>query len=246
MLFAAAAVDVVSRLFQIPQFPVIPAITPLAGLDSLPPNLSDMPAANVPPIPAPSQYFAPAVILPSLPMNPALPMAPNSPALPMQAVNLPHTTVASLVLPCQTIVPNMSAATIPLLAVAPPGVPALPPHHGVPQLPQQQMYQPTFQQMMPGEAPSPHHTQSAPAVSQPQQPAPQQPLQPSAIHPSEQALAAPGAGHQVIGGQGAVVGLDHRAGTERKLAQGSLPVSTGWGGLFFPWLLNFVNFSALA
>ncbi|NXD78371.1 WNK2 kinase, partial [Halcyon senegalensis] len=178
---------------QIPQFPVIPAITPLAGLDSLPPNLSDIPAANVPPIPAPSQYFAPAVILPSLPMNPTLPMAPNSPALPMQAVNLPHTTVASLVLPCQTIVPNMSAATIPLLAVAPPGVPALPPHHGVPQLPQQQMYQTTFQQIIQSEAPSPHHTQSTQAVSQPQQPPPPQSLQPSIIHPSEQTLAAPGA-----------------------------------------------------
>uniref|UniRef100_A0A8C0BXH0 non-specific serine/threonine protein kinase n=1 Tax=Buteo japonicus TaxID=224669 RepID=A0A8C0BXH0_9AVES len=179
---------------QIPQFPVIPAITPLAGLDSLPPNLSDMPAANVPPIPAPSQYFAPAVILPSLPMNPTLPMAPNSPALPMQAVNLPHTTVASLVLPCQTIVPNMSAATIPLLAVAPPGVPALPPHHGVPQLPQQQMYQTTFQQIIQSEAPSPHHAQSTQAVSQPQQPPPPPPqsLQPSVIHPPEQTLAAPG------------------------------------------------------
>ncbi|XP_042662896.1 serine/threonine-protein kinase WNK2 isoform X4 [Tyto alba] len=185
---------------QIPQFPVIPAITPLAGLDSLPPNLSDIPAANVPPIPAPSQYFAPAVILPSLPMNPTLPMAPNSPALPMQAVNLPHTTVASLVLPCQTIVPNMSAATIPLLAVAPPGVPALPPHHGVPQLPQQQMYQTTFQQIIPSEAPSPHHPQSTQAASQPQQPPPPQSLQPSAIHPSEQSLAAPGAAHQQITG----------------------------------------------
>ncbi|NWZ56327.1 WNK2 kinase, partial [Haliaeetus albicilla] len=190
---------------QIPQFPVIPAITPLAGLDSLPPNLSDMPAANVPPIPAPSQYFAPAVILPSLPMNPTLPMAPNSPALPMQAVNLPHTTVASLVLPCQTIVPNMSAATIPLLAVAPPGVPALPPHHGVPQLPQQQMYQTTFQQIIQSEAPSPHHAQSTQAVSQPQQPPPPPPqsLQPSVIHPPEQTLAAPGAGHQVINPPGA-------------------------------------------
>ncbi|XP_054694116.1 serine/threonine-protein kinase WNK2 isoform X3 [Grus americana] len=184
---------------QIPQFPVIPAITPLAGLDSLPPNLSDIPAANVPPIPAPSQYFAPAVILPSLPMNPALPMAPNSPALPMQAVNLPHTTVASLVLPCQTIVPNMSAATIPLLAVAPPGVPALPPHPGVPQLPQQQMYQTAFQQIIQSEAPSPHHAQSTPAVSQPQQPPPPQALQPSVIHPSEQTLPAPGAGHQMTG-----------------------------------------------
>ncbi|XP_010185962.1 PREDICTED: LOW QUALITY PROTEIN: serine/threonine-protein kinase WNK2-like, partial [Mesitornis unicolor] len=185
---------------QIPQFPVIPAITPLAGLDSLPPNLSDLPAANVPPIPAPSQYFAPAVILPSLPMNPTLPLAPNSPALPMQAVNLPHTTVASLVLPCQTIVPNMSAATIPLLAVAPPGVPALPPHPGVPQLSQQQMYQTTFQQIIQSEAPSPHHTQSTQAVSQPQQPPPPQSLQPSIIHPSEQPLSAPGAGHQQLPG----------------------------------------------
>ncbi|XP_065605831.1 serine/threonine-protein kinase WNK2 isoform X6 [Cyrtonyx montezumae] len=181
---------------QIPQFPVIPAITPLAGLDNLPPNLSDIPAANVPPIPAPSQYFAPAVILPSLPMNPTLPMAPNSPALPMQAVNLPHTTVASLVLPCQTIVPNMSAATIPLLAVAPPGVPALPPHHAVSQLPQQQMYPTTFQQIIQSEAPSPHHTQSTQAVSQPQQPPPPQSLQPGVIHPSEPALSAPGAGSQ--------------------------------------------------
>ncbi|XP_032554645.1 serine/threonine-protein kinase WNK2 isoform X3 [Chiroxiphia lanceolata] len=187
---------------QIPQFPVIPAITPLAGLDSLPPNLSDIPAANVPPIPAPSQYFAPAVILPSLPMNPTLPMAPNSPALPMQAVNLPHTTVASLVLPCQTIVPNMSAATIPLLAVAPPGVPALPPHPGVPPLPQQPMFQPTFQQILPSDAPSPHHTQSTQAVSQAQQPPPPAPpaLQPSVIHPPEPALAAPGAAHQPMPG----------------------------------------------
>ncbi|NWR04047.1 WNK2 kinase, partial [Paradoxornis webbianus] len=171
---------------QIPQFPVIPAITPLAGLDSLPPNLSDIPAANVPPIPAPSQYFAPAVILPSLPMNPTLPMAPNSPALPMQAVNLPHTTVASLVLPCQPIVPNMPAATIPLLAVAPPGVPPLPP---------QPVFQPAFQPMLPGD------TQSSQPVPQPQPtPAALQPtpaaLQPGVLHPPEPALAAPGQPHQ--------------------------------------------------
>ncbi|XP_053845186.1 serine/threonine-protein kinase WNK2 isoform X3 [Vidua macroura] len=161
---------------QIPQFPVIPAITPLAGLDSLPPNLSDIPAANVPPIPAPSQYFAPAVILPSLPMNPTLPMAPNSPALPMQAVNLPHTTVASLVLPCQPIVPNMPAATIPLLAVAPPGVPPLPP---------QPVFQPAFQPLLPSDTPSPHHAPSSQPMSQPQPPPPA--LQPSMIHPPEPA-----------------------------------------------------------
>ncbi|NXP98173.1 WNK2 kinase, partial [Vidua macroura] len=170
---------------QIPQFPVIPAITPLAGLDSLPPNLSDIPAANVPPIPAPSQYFAPAVILPSLPMNPTLPMAPNSPALPMQAVNLPHTTVASLVLPCQPIVPNMPAATIPLLAVAPPGVPPLPP---------QPVFQPAFQPLLPSDTPSPHHAPSSQPMSQPQPPPPA--LQPSMIHPPEPAhqVSPPGAG----------------------------------------------------
>lgn len=185
-----------------PQFPVIPAVTTLAGLDSHPPNLSDIPAANVPPIPAPSQFFPPAVVLPSLPMNPALPLTSNSPALPMQAVNLPHTTVAPLVLPCQTIVPNMPAASIPLLAVAPSGVPALPTHPVVAQLSQQQMYQATLQQIIQKEVlSSPHHTQNMQAVSQQQQqllpPLPQS-LQPSIIHPSEQTMSASGAGNQVI------------------------------------------------
>lgn len=191
--------------FQIPQFPVIPAITPLAGLDSLPPSLSDIPAANVPPIPAPSQYFAPAVILPSLPMNPTLPMAPNSPALPMQAVNLPHTTVASLVLPCQPMVPNLPAATIPLLAVAPPGVPPLPP---------QPVFQPAFQPLLPGDAPGSQpvpqpQPQPPPAALQPPAAALQPPpaaLQPGVMHPPEPALPAPGQPHQVNppGGHGAV------------------------------------------
>ncbi|KAM9133729.1 serine/threonine-protein kinase WNK2 isoform 2-T2 [Pangshura tecta] len=184
---------------QIPQLPVIPAVTPLAGLDNLPPSLSDLPAANVPPIPAPSQYFTPTVIIPSLPMNPALPLVSNPPALSMQAVNLPHTTMASLVLPCQTIVPNMSAATIPLLAVAPPGVSALPTHHAISHLSQQQMYQPTFQQIIQSDAPSPHHTQNMQAVSQQQLPPLPQSLQPSIIHPSEQTMSASGVGNQIIG-----------------------------------------------
>ncbi|KAM7169831.1 serine/threonine-protein kinase WNK2 isoform 3-T4 [Macrochelys suwanniensis] len=184
---------------QIPQLPAIPAVTPLAGLDNLPPSLSDLPAANAPPIPAPSQYFTPAVIIPSLPMNPALPLASNPPALSMQAVNLPHTTMASLVLPCQTIVPNMSAATIPLLAVAPPGVSALPTHHAISHLSQQQMYQPTFQQIIQSDAPSPRHTQNIQAVSQQQLPPLPQSLQPSIIHPSEQTMSASGVGNQIIG-----------------------------------------------
>nr|XP_056707574.1 serine/threonine-protein kinase WNK2 [Euleptes europaea] len=189
---------------QIPQFPVIPAVTPLAGVDTHPPNLSDIPAANMPPVPAPSQYFPSTVILPGLPMNPSLPLASSSPALPMQAVNLPCSTVASLVLPCQTIVPNMPSAPIPLLAVAPPGVSALPTHHAVAQLSQQQIYQATLQQIIQNEVlPSPHHTQNMQAVSQQQQqqqlpPLPQS-LQPSIIHPSEQTMSASGAGNQIIG-----------------------------------------------
>ncbi|XP_043833969.1 serine/threonine-protein kinase WNK2 isoform X11 [Dromiciops gliroides] len=193
---------------QIPQFPVIPPITPLAGIDNLPPNLSDLPAANVPPIPAPSQYFSPAVILPSLSINPVAPM-PASPALPVQAVKLPHTSVAPLVMPCQTIVPNMSATTIPLLAVAPQGVTALPIHQAVTQLPPQPLYQAAFQPIIQSEVPpSPHHTQNLQAVSQQQPPPPPPPqpqlppqpqsVQPSVIHPSEQALPASGAGNQQI------------------------------------------------
>uniref|UniRef100_A0A4X2L1D8 non-specific serine/threonine protein kinase n=1 Tax=Vombatus ursinus TaxID=29139 RepID=A0A4X2L1D8_VOMUR len=195
---------------QIPQFPVIPPITPLAGIDNLPPNLSDLPAANVPPIPAPSQYFSPAVILPSLSINPVAPL-PATPTLPVQAVKLPHTSVAPLVMPCQPIVPNMSATTIPLLAVAPQGVTALPIHQAVTQLPPQPLYQAAFQPIIQSEVPpSPHHTQNLQGVSQQQQqqqqPPPPQPqlpplpqsLQPSIIHPSEQAIPASGAGNQQI------------------------------------------------
>ncbi|XP_074054435.1 serine/threonine-protein kinase WNK2 isoform X3 [Macrotis lagotis] len=193
---------------QIPQFPVIPPITPLAGIDNIPPNLSDLPAANVPPIPAPSQYFSPAVILPSLSINPVAPL-PANPALPVQAVKLPHTSVAPLVMPCQTIVPNMSATPIPLLAVAPQGVTALPIHQAVTQLPPQPLYQAAFQPIIQSEVPpSPHHTQNLQAVSQQQPPPPPPPqpqlpplpqsLQPSVIHPSEQAIPASGAGNQQI------------------------------------------------
>ncbi|XP_067400198.1 serine/threonine-protein kinase WNK2 isoform X3 [Emydura macquarii macquarii] len=178
---------------KIPQLPVIPAVAPLAGLDNLPASLSDLPAASAPPIPAPSQYFAPAVIIPSLPMNPVLPLASNPSALPMPAANLPHTSVAPLVLPCQTIVPNISAATIPLLAMAPPGVSALPTHPTISQLSQQQMYPPSFQQIIRSEAPSPHHTQDMRAVSLPPS------LQPSIIHPSDQTVSASGVSNQIIG-----------------------------------------------
>ncbi|XP_043375456.1 serine/threonine-protein kinase WNK2 isoform X17 [Dermochelys coriacea] len=68
----------------------------------------------------------------------------------------------------------------------------------LPQVPpsQQQMYQPTFQQIIQSDAPSPHHTQNMQAVSQQQLPPLPQSLQPSIIHPSEQTMSASGVGNQ--------------------------------------------------
>uniref|UniRef100_A0A287DC65 non-specific serine/threonine protein kinase n=1 Tax=Ictidomys tridecemlineatus TaxID=43179 RepID=A0A287DC65_ICTTR len=185
---------------QMPPMPVVPPITPLAGIDSLPQALTDLPTANVAPVPAP-QYFSPAVILPSL----TAPL-PTSPALPLQAVKLPHPTAAPLAVPCQTIVPNTPAA-IPLLAVAPQGVAALSIHPAVAQLPAQlptpPVYPATFPQMAPGDIPpSPHHTvqnlRATPTPPQQAPAAPPQPLQPGVVHLPEQAAPVPASGSQVL------------------------------------------------
>uniref|UniRef100_A0A8C5Z1K1 non-specific serine/threonine protein kinase n=1 Tax=Marmota marmota marmota TaxID=9994 RepID=A0A8C5Z1K1_MARMA len=194
---------------QMPPMPVVPPITPLAGIDSLPQALTDLPTANVAPVPAP-QYFSPAVILPSL----TTPL-PTTPALPLQAVKLPHPTAAPLAVPCQTIVPNTPAA-IPLLAVAPQGVAALSIHPAVAQLPAQlptpPVYPATFPQMAPGDIPpSPHHTvQSLRATPTPPQQAPTappQPLQPGVVHLPEQAAAVPASGSQEQASQDKPPGL---------------------------------------
>ncbi|KAM7092066.1 serine/threonine-protein kinase WNK2-like [Molossus nigricans] len=58
---------------QMPPLPVIPPLAPLAAIDSLPAALPDLPAASGPAVPPPSQYFSPAVILPSLPLGAAGP-----------------------------------------------------------------------------------------------------------------------------------------------------------------------------
>lgn len=189
-------------LFQMPQMPVVPPITPLAGLDGLPQTLTDLPAANVAPVPPP-QYFSPAVILPSL----TTPL-PTSPALPLQAVKLPHPPGAPLTVPCQTIVPNAPAA-IPLLAVAPQGVAALSIHPAVAQipaqlpaqLPAQPVYPAAFPQLAPGDIPpSPHHTVQSLRATPPQlaSPVPPQPVQPSVVHLPEQAAPVAASGTQVI------------------------------------------------
>ncbi|XP_065407126.1 serine/threonine-protein kinase WNK2 isoform X13 [Chrysemys picta bellii] len=69
----------------------------------------------------------------------------------------------------------------------------------LPHVPPSQMYQPTFQQIIQSDAPSPHHTQSMQAVSQQQLPPLPQSLQPSIIHPSEQTMSASGVGNQIMG-----------------------------------------------
>ncbi|XP_075864628.1 serine/threonine-protein kinase WNK2 isoform X4 [Microcebus murinus] len=171
---------------QMPPLPVVPPITPLAGVDGLPSALPELPATNVAPVPPP-QYFSPAVILPNL----AGPLPPASPALPLQAVKLPHPAGAPLAVPCRPIVPN-APATIPLLAVAPPGVAALSLHPAVAQLPAQPVYPAAFPQVAPGEVPpSPHHAaQSVRAAPlQPVLPVHPEPLQPS-VHLPESAAPA--------------------------------------------------------
>ncbi|XP_074813908.1 serine/threonine-protein kinase WNK2 isoform X8 [Natator depressus] len=68
----------------------------------------------------------------------------------------------------------------------------------LPQVPpsQQQMYQPTFQQIIQSDAPSPYHAQNMQAVSQQQLPPLPQSLQPGIIHPSEQTVSTSGVGRQ--------------------------------------------------
>lgn len=188
------------HLFQMPPPPVIPPVAPLATVDSLPSALPDLPAASGPTVPPPSQYFSPAVILPSLPLSAAGPL-PASPALPLQTVKLPHTPGAPLAMPCQTIVPNVAATAtaIPLLAVASQGMATLSIHPAVAQLPAQPMYQAAFPQMVPSDVPpSPLHTAQT-VQAAPLQPAPPvlpQPHLPSVTHISEPA-AVPRVGSQV-------------------------------------------------
>lgn len=187
-----------------PPPPVIPPAAPLATVDSLPSALPDLPAAAGPAGPPPSQYFSPAVILPSLPLS-AAGSLPASPALPLPTVKLPHAAGAPLAVPCQTIVPNVAATAtaIPLLAVASQGVatlsihPAV--HPAVAQLPAQPVYQAAFPQMVPSDVPpSPLHTAQA-VQAAPLQPAPPvlpQPHLPSVTHLPEPA-AVPRGGSQV-------------------------------------------------
>uniref|UniRef100_A0A8C3X7N6 non-specific serine/threonine protein kinase n=1 Tax=Catagonus wagneri TaxID=51154 RepID=A0A8C3X7N6_9CETA len=188
---------------QMPPLPVVPPIAPLAAVDSLPAALPDLPATTGPAVPPPSQYFSPAVILPSLPLSAATAPLPASPALPLQAVKLPHPAGPPLAVPCRTIVPNVAATAtaIPLLAVAPQGVAALSIHPAVAQLPAQPVYPAAFPQMVPSEVPpSPLHAAqtvraappqpTAPMLSQPHQP------QPSVARLPEQSAPAASAGSQ--------------------------------------------------
>lgn len=227
------------RLFQMPPPPVIPPVAPLATVDSLPSALPDLTAAGGPPGPPPSQYFSPAVILPSLAPSAAGPL-PASPALPLQTVKLSHTAGPPLAMPCQTIVPNVAATAtaIPLLAVAPQGVATLSIHPAVAQLPAQPVYQAAFPQMVPADIPpSPLHTAQA-VQAAPLQPAPPvlpQPHLPSVTHLPEPA-AVPQVGSQVMPTRRAccptlgdpVVPMMQRArGSAPLWLEGGAPLGTG-------------------
>ncbi|XP_072277075.1 serine/threonine-protein kinase WNK2 isoform X2 [Pyxicephalus adspersus] len=168
---------------QLPAYPLIPAVTPLTGLESLPANLSDLPAVCITPLPAPCQYFPPGVVMPNLPVTPAgLPSG--------QTVN------PQSVLPYETnLVPNIQVASVPLLAVATSGMPGLPTPQPLPQHPQSQVYQTSFQQIIQSDVPSVHLSPSIPPVSQ-QSHLPQS-HHPSITHPPDQTTS--GAGNQVIG-----------------------------------------------
>lgn len=242
-----------SRLFQMPPLPVMPPGAPLAALDSLP--------AALPDLPPPSQYFSPAVILPSLPLNATAPL-PASPALPLQAVKLPHAAGAPLAVPCRTIVPNVAAAAtaIPLLAVAPQGVAALSVHPAVAQLPAQlpaqPVYQAAFPQMVPSDVPpSPLHTAQTLRATPPQ-PAPPtlpQPHLPSIAHLPEQAAPAAGVGSQVTTGRGPALEAGRPRGTQRHGGSGAPAPSQHLRGdvgslgvwsrrvALWPWLLFHVG-----
>ncbi|XP_069431735.1 serine/threonine-protein kinase WNK2 isoform X8 [Ovis canadensis] len=186
---------------QMPPLPVVPPIAPLATVDSLPTALPDLPATSGPTVPPPSQYFSPAVILPSLPLSATTAPLPASPALPLQTVKLPHPAGAPLAVPCRTIVPNVAATAtaIPLLAVAPQGVATLSIHPTVAQLPAQPVYPAAFPQMVPSDVPpSPLHAAQTvqAAAPQPTPPVLPQPHQPSVARLPEQAAPAASAGSQ--------------------------------------------------
>ncbi|XP_036752758.2 serine/threonine-protein kinase WNK2 isoform X14 [Manis pentadactyla] len=181
---------------QVPPLPGVPPIAPLATVNSIPAAPPDQLAASGPTMPAPPQYFPPTVLLPSLPLNAA--SLPTSPAMSLQAVKLPHPAGAPLAMPCRTIVPNVAATAIPLLAVAPQGVAALSVHPAVAQIPAQPVYPVTFPQVVPGDVPpSPLHVVQSVRATPPQPVPPTLPQlhQPSVTCLSEQAAAA---GSQIL------------------------------------------------
>ncbi|XP_018422517.1 PREDICTED: serine/threonine-protein kinase WNK2 [Nanorana parkeri] len=171
---------------QLPPYPLIPAVTPLTGLESLPANLSDLPAVRITPLPAPCQYFPPGVVMPNFSVTPAGPPSGQS-------------VTPQLVLPYETnLLPNIQVAPIPLLAVATSGMPGLMTPQPPTQHPQSQAYQASFQQIIQSDIPSVHLSPSVLPVSQQSHPPlPPQSHHPSITHPPDQTTS--GAGNKVIG-----------------------------------------------
>ncbi|CAH2313147.1 Hypothetical predicted protein [Pelobates cultripes] len=174
------AVRLYCRKPELPPYPIIPAVTPLTGFGNLPANISELPAVCITPLPANCQYFSPGAV--------SVPPAANPP----QSAQAVHTQFA---LPYEAnVVPNIQVASIPLLAVAQTGMPALPnPSQPLARLPQAT----AFPQIIQSDAASSNHSPNIQTVAQQSLlPVPQSP-HPSIIHPSDQTPSL--AGNQVVG-----------------------------------------------
>ncbi|XP_069499691.1 serine/threonine-protein kinase WNK2 isoform X3 [Ambystoma mexicanum] len=175
---------------QLSQYTTLPAVTTVAGPNSLPTIVSDLPAAAAPPASVPSQYFTSTLLMPSLSANPPTPIASTTPTPLLRAAS-PY-----LLLPFRAAVPDISASSVPnIAAVTSEGVQPTTIHLATPH-----KYQPVFQPIIHCEPPSPLYSQNMHTV---QQYFPSLPhlLHPSIIHPSEHAPSSAGSSNQEHGSQ---------------------------------------------
>ncbi|XP_069062516.1 serine/threonine-protein kinase WNK2 isoform X2 [Pleurodeles waltl] len=163
------------NVVQLSQYATLAPVTSMAGLDIVPSNVSELPAATVVSIPT-------AAGMPSLSVNTLTSLAPTSPAPLVQPFS-PY-----LFLPFQASVPNNSATPVPT-------VPSEVVQSTASHLPQSHKYQPVFPPIIRFETHSPLHSQNMQAVPQLFPPLTHL-LHPSIIHPSEHALSTIGPSNQ--------------------------------------------------
>ncbi|XP_053325435.1 serine/threonine-protein kinase WNK2 [Spea bombifrons] len=147
---------------QLSSYPIIPAVTPLSGFETL----SDLAAVCMTPLPAPRHYVPPGVVMPPA-VPPPQPVPPINPQL-----TLPYeaNVMANIPLLAQTTVPTLPT---PQLLVRPP-----------------QPHQISIQQIIQSDAASTHHLPNIQTMSQQSLLPP--PHHPSINHLSDQASSGAG------------------------------------------------------